>query len=115
MGRKSRDPKPARKQEGPGRLESAVLALAREARERDEAMARVAKEAVELEDQLDLLTQELSKAERRSEEVAHLRRLLPDGVTRLRDGSYETDEKIRLFASVIRSRTLPELEAMFAK
>ena len=115
MVKKNRDPKPARKQEGPGRLESVVLSLAKEAREMDAAMERVEAESVELEGQLDLLTQELSKAERRLEEVAHLRRLLPDGVTRLRDGSYETDEKIRLLASVIRSRTLPELEAMFAK
>lgn len=68
-------------------------------------------------DRLDKANTDLAASNRSMEaELAELedcRDTLPDGVTALRDGTYETDEKIRLFARKISKRTLVELERMF--
>lgn len=77
-------------------------------------VARLRERAEELEEKLREKSDMLSMAESESTfNKALLDMVLPDGVAALRDGTYETDEKIRLFARKISKRTLVELERMF--
>lgn len=70
-----------------------------------------------LREQVDALKEENSKLAVKAAEAEFneslLEAVLPEGVTPLRDGTYETDEKIRLFKREISKRPLVELEAMF--
>lgn len=74
---------------------------------------RLQDQVQKLEDQVEALQRSETRLEAALSEYEGSADKLPDGVASLRDGTYETDEKIRLFASRISKRPLIELERMF--
>jgi hypothetical protein len=115
MGRNRRKPE-AKRADRPaksnrGKLSVALMSLAEEARNADRSLEKAAQLEADLVTALDKVSRlevELDRAESQESPSD----VLPDGVISLRDGSYETDEKIRVFASAIHRMTLPQLESM---